>query len=192
MLTAPAQSTLRTTSHTNVQERTKFRQSLPPEAMLLDLLKTIELQLQKREFFTAQPGSYNPLWFLAETERNIFLWRRSCSIVQQNEFEFWIDPFALIDKRAKQLSRSDPENPFINPLWGGSNSPSDGGLAELDYLEALAKTFSTMGGHPQALSMVGSLLADEQFGDTGLREMILLPVASHRAATLAGGTAPAR
>lgn len=177
MLTAPDQTSLRTTSHTSVQKRTEFRRSLPPEAMLLELLKTIELQLQTREFFTSQPGSYNPLWFLAETERNIFLWRRSCSIIQQNEFEFWIDPFALIDKRAKQLARNDPANPFINPLWGATNAPCDGGIAELDYLEALAKALSTMGGHPHALSTVGSLLGDEQFGETGLREIILLPVA---------------
>lgn len=175
MVTAPAKSSSRTSSYSSVHNRAHIRQALPAEAMLLGLLKTVETRLQERRLIgNLAPQSCNPLWFLAETERNIFLWRRGCSIVQQDEFEFWVDPFLLINKRARQLARSDPENPFLNPLWGSVTSPLDGGQREVDYLEALARAFATLGGHPHALSVVGSLLAEEQ-GEAGTREIVLLP-----------------
>ena len=93
----------------------------PKGAILADVLKTLEVQFQRRGMLPSGtesgPGmAFHPLWFVAETERNVFLWRQGCSLIQQDEFEFWIDIEALISKRLNQLDSADPENPFLNPL----------------------------------------------------------------------------
>jgi hypothetical protein len=59
-----------------------------------------------------------PLWFLAETERNIFLWRQGKSLDDVEDYEFWVDIPSLITKRRVQLESPQGLNPFTNPNWG--------------------------------------------------------------------------
>src|SRR5438128_1283697 len=115
-------------SHTNVQERPNaaLLAALPKAAVLLEVVKPLEQRLRMRGLLRSNDSAtFHPLWFLAETERNVFLWRRGCSLGQQDQFEFWVDLRLLISKRLHQLENVDFENPFLNPGWG-SSLPSGG------------------------------------------------------------------
>src|SRR5438045_1804769 len=84
------------------QREFKFVQShieLPRTALTLENLKCVEESLTKRGLL---PSSISlPLWFLAETERNVFLWKHGLSLVNVEEFVFWIDVASLVDKRSQ-------------------------------------------------------------------------------------------
>lgn len=121
------------------QVRTRVRkndQPLPEHAILLGVLKAIEKELQRRKLLGRSADQAMPLWFLAETERNIYLWRSGRSIDDCHEFSFWVDVPELIDKRRKHLSRCRGYNPFV------CSSPSESGteheLRYLDQVEDLA------------------------------------------------------
>ena len=91
---------------------------LPKGCVLLGVLKSIENELRKREMLGISGQPTTPLWFLAETERNIFLWRSGKSLDDQRNYSFWINVPALIKKRRHQLKKPQGLNPFTNPLWG--------------------------------------------------------------------------
>ena len=160
-------------------------ESLPTSAVSLDILKVLEVELLRRSILPPRgDNTSHPLWFIAETERNVFLWRSGLSISQQDEFDFWVDLPAIISKRLKQLECQDSNNPFINPFWG--ISCEDGRLSieaetanqsthkeETEYLSTLLGVLSEILPHAHALSHVGSLLAAELAGCR--RETVLLP-----------------
>jgi hypothetical protein len=119
-------------------ELCKIDRPISSNAILLGVLKSIEKELRARGFLGDSFQEAMPLWFLAETERNIFLWRSCLSIDDANEFSFWVDVPALIAKRRRHLSRCDGFNPFVNP------SPRETGaemeLRYLDHLEDLGES----------------------------------------------------
>jgi len=119
-------------------ELCKIDRPISSNAILLGVLKSIEKELRARGFLGNSFQEAMPLWFLAETERNIFLWRSCLSIDDANEFSFWVDVPALIAKRRRHLSRCDGFNPFVNP------SPSETGaemeLRYLDHIEDLGES----------------------------------------------------
>ncbi|MCO6430487.1 MAG: hypothetical protein J5J00_06470 [Deltaproteobacteria bacterium] len=154
----------------------KKGQSLPPGALLLESLKTLESQLQARKMLLPDDSTpYNPLWFLAETERNIFLWRAGYSLIQADEFEFWVDVPRLIEKRLSKLAGGDPQNPFLNAAWGYCDQDTPMGFVEEEYLHTLRDLFLAIQNHASALSQVASMLLKE-YGCCEERPIVLLPV----------------
>lgn len=152
---------------------------LPKAAVLADVLKTVETELASRGFLREQNNAcFNPIWYLAETERNVFLWKRGCSVLQHDEFEFWIDIEALIEKRLRQLDSFDSQNPFTNPLWGVATPDKDSAEYERQYLLSFAQAMRQIESHLHALSRLGSLLLKEHEGDSEARERVILPAAA--------------
>ena len=162
----------------NVQPCPDSAQAIPPEAVLAGILKTLEEQLQSKGLVhEIEHGTFNPLWFLAETEKNIFLWRHGRSLVEQDEFEFWIDVEALIKKRLHQLETMDPDNPFMNPLWEISLPDPDIKRREKEYLNSFLESFRRIHSHANALSQVASQL-DKEYRKELERELVVLPAGS--------------
>lgn len=150
-------------------------EGLPQGAVLADSLKTLETQLARRGFLRQHSAdSFNPLWYLAETERNVFLWKRGLSVIQQDEFEFWVDLEALIQKRLEQLSSFDRQNPFLNPLWGVSTLDQESLCREREYLLSFRVALAKIELHLHALSCVGSMLLSRQLNER--KERVVLPV----------------
>lgn len=155
---------------------------LPGSALLWDVLRGVEVQFQKKGLLSPPaPSSFNPFWFIAETERNVFLWQRGCSLSDMDRFEFWIDVPRLIQKRLRQLEKGDAANPFTNPHWG--EQPCDPSFAqgECEYLEQLQELILQLGAHAHALSVIGSAVQREL---QGVRERVLLPGARPRMETV--------
>ena len=176
MLRNEKASHLSTHSCKSVQHEEFALRGLPAEAILFETLRTLEIQLHKRSIIAPQLWhSLNPLWFIAETERNVFLWRRSCSLIQQDEFEFWVDIPKLIEKRLAQLSSWQEDNPFVNPLWGISVLDKESSQREAEYLKVFAELASKISDHLHALSHIGSLLKRELGTFNPNREMVILP-----------------
>lgn len=148
---------------------------IPPGAVHLHLIKTLETEILNRRMLDGGSSLFNPLWFLAETERNVFLWRRGCSIIQEDEFEFWVDIPALIEKRLGQLSRFDGENPFMNPLWGLSIADKETATKEERYLQSLFELINDVLLHLEALSIAASRICREESA-AGEKEVVVLPV----------------
>lgn len=147
---------------------------LPQGAVLADSLRTLETQLARRGFLQQQAAdNFNPLWYLVETERNVFLWKRGCSVLQQDEFEFWVDLDALIEKRLRQLDLLGGENPFVNPLWGISSFDHSTKEREREYLMSFKAALHKIELHLHALSCVSSLLLKEQ--EQQRKERVVLP-----------------
>ena len=168
---SPAKSLLGGNSlHSSAQ---KENSKLPNTAILWDVLRSMEGELQRKGLLprTAQ-DLFNPLWFLAETERNVFLWRHGCGLTDKDRFEFWIDIPKLIEKRLKQLQSNDYSNPFINPLWEEPLQGSAISEQETEYLLTLIEVIGQIEGHAHALSHVGSELRKEFMGEV---ERVLLP-----------------
>lgn len=136
----------------------------------------MEARLQERGLLPPATGpSFSFLWFIAETERNVFLWRNGYSIAQADEFDFWVSVPDLIQKRLNQLELGSPDNPFINPLWGITNhSPVHAGR-EIEYLNALADVMSRIADQAFALSHVGSILRNEFSVERRARDSVVLP-----------------
>ncbi|MBX7138717.1 MAG: DUF4071 domain-containing protein [Oligoflexia bacterium] len=116
-------------------------------------------------------GMVNPIWFLAETERNIFLWRNGRSLIEQDQFEFWIDVEALIERRLGQLTDPDFSNPFINPVWEVSSDSMAFVEAEREYLVAFKEALRLIQTHAHILSRVASELRVE--GSEQRRKIVL-------------------
>ena len=158
---------------------------IPDGAVFADVLKTLETRLQQKHLLRPRNRELlTPFWFLVETERNVFLWRCGYSLIQADEFEFWVDLEALAAKRLRQLELPDAENPFVNPFWaeqelGQSASGQDDALLEAvsherDYLQSFLEITHLILPHLHALSTVGSMLSREL--GHGDREKVLLPV----------------
>jgi hypothetical protein len=149
----------------------KNEHNLPEGAVLLGVLKAIETELCKRELLGAAGSLATPLWFIAETERNVFLWRNGKSISDQRSYSFWIDIRELINKRREQLGRSRGFNPFVNML------PSSGGTEfELRYLDALEEIADTIFLHAEALSRASERARQEVCSDAyDQRQLVILP-----------------
>lgn len=156
----------------SVQEEGIRVHDLPANAILLGSLKTLELQLQKRGMIESPEKRFNPIWFVAETERNVFLWRRGCSLIQKDDFEFWVDLPRLIEKRLSQLSSCQADNPFVNPLWGVSVLDKQSAEQEAAYLRSFGEVTGKVSRHLHALSQVGSMLHREHHP---AQERVILP-----------------
>lgn len=159
--------------------RSTAAEALPAGAVLADVLRTVETQLCERGLLGERKADcFHPLWYVAETERNVFLWKRGCSLIQHDEFEFWIDVPALIEKRLEQLEAFDADNPFLNPLWGVCTTNRDNAVREREYLLSFKEALGRIENHLHALSKLGSALLREQLSETDLPlERVLLPVA---------------
>lgn len=174
MHNAPAMPERR--SHKNVQLFTRSVQELPATSVLDSVLETMEKDLTRRGLLQIDgSGSYHPLWFLAETERNIFLWRHGMSIEEHEHFEFWIDVPRLIEKRLAQLEGFSPENPFLNPLWGELPYDQEQSSIEANYLKSFTDIALDILPHAHALSHIGSTLRKESI-DGRNDGAILLPL----------------
>lgn len=98
-------------------------------------LKCLEEELIKKELLSLR--SPFPLWFLAETERNIYLWKNGQSIIDKEKYDFVVDPLKLAEKRIHKLKLSvrDEENPFFD------------GEQELQYLEEFVRQYKLLSLH---------------------------------------------
>jgi hypothetical protein len=138
--------------------------------VLLGVLKAVEVELAKRELLGTLATQATPLWFIAETERNVFLWRNGKSIGDHSTFSFWIDIKALINKRRSHLSRSRGFNPFINL------SPRSGGIdCEHRYLDAIEELCDTIFRHAEVISQASESIRKELSPDRPTRSAIVLP-----------------
>jgi hypothetical protein len=156
--------------HKNVQ-----REALPAHLVLADMLKTLEEALNARGILQRDAlDLFQPLWYLVETEKNVFLWKRGCSLIQQDEFEFWVDLPALIAKRQSQLERDDGLNPFVNHLWGLGTLTKDAKERELSYLTEFLAVVSDIQEHLCALSEVSTFVASN-LHNLPNREHVVLP-----------------
>lgn len=165
--------------HKNVQEKGLPLSAIPETAIFADVLKTLETRLQLKGLLdSVRCSAFNPVWFLVETERNVFLWRCGYSLSQQSDFEFWVDVPRLIRKRLVQLEASDATNPFVNPLWEQEHGQNSRNLTktleqETAYLRSFLEAAAKIMLHAHALSQVASLLAQELNGCEKPR--VLLP-----------------
>lgn len=146
-------------------------------AILISTIKTLETQFQQRGLLTGFDGSFYPVWFLSEQERNVFLWRKGCSIIEASDYEFWIDLNGLIEKRKNQLKTSSIGNPFITPdcmsNYGDDEMTySTSKDKELFYLSTFQELFKKIDEYASAFSIATSN-AIEQDIDYSVR--ILLP-----------------
>lgn len=153
--------------HTQVR---KNDNPLPKDAVLLGVLKAIEQELHRRELLGSATDQAMPLWFLAETERNVFLWRKGKSIDQRHQFSFWVDVPALIAKRRGHLSRCRGFNPFI------CQSPSDTGVQhELRYLDQVEDLAESVFAKAAIVSRASEALHHELEPSCALRTQVVLP-----------------
>ena len=167
----------------SVQESYSSVSELPEGLLLLDSLKTLETDLQRRNLLD-QPSTkqIHSLWFLSETERNIFLWRNGFSLIDLEKFEFWVDINNLIEKRINQINNFDPDNPFFNSLWGFANSSKDFLEQELRYIHSFTDLMKAIINHASALSTVTSLIHRELSIGDYQRKIIILPSNLHKTA----------
>lgn len=167
-VTSAGTKELQTPVHNCVQSGS----SLPATAVLYDCIKPLETSLQRRGMLGRSAKSHYPLWFLAETERNVFLWRNGLSVLDADHYEFWIDLVELIDKRIGQLTIADEGNPFLGGIpfeEGGANLRQ--ASEEEHYLNTFLEKLTLIVAHAHALSFVGSELGQE----FNSRQRILLP-----------------
>lgn len=153
-------------------------QNLPKGCVLLGVLKSVENELRKRDMLGVSGQPSTPLWFLAETERNIFLWRNGKSLDDHTDYSFWVDVSALIAKRRDQLSKPRGLNPFTNPLWGVA--PYDDKLAdqERDYLDSLDDLVGSVLKHAEALSVASETIRSDIAQGSLPRLPVVLPSAT--------------
>ena len=161
--------------HSAVQKEPGTEHHMPAGAVHLDLVRVLETELQQRQLIECNTPVLNPLWFLAETERNVFLWRKGYSIEQADEFDFWIDLDPLIEKRLDQLSHFEEDNPFMNPLWGLSIADPDTLRREENYLRSLASLISQIRPHLEALSVAAGKVQREIEPEVATRAIVVLP-----------------
>jgi hypothetical protein len=148
---------------------------LPEGSVLLGVLKSVESELTSRDLLGLQGHNSIPWWFLAETERNIFLWRNGKSLDDHRDYTFWIDVPALIAKRREQLGKPHGFNPFINPL-GGSHPMSERSVdEEMEYLDTFEDLSATILRHAEALSHASETVRIELSGGTDTRTPVVLP-----------------
>lgn len=167
-----------TSLYKTVQKVAISVQDLPQNAILLDSLKTLELQLQRRGIIGLELGDVHfaqPIWFSAETERNIFLWRSGLSLADVENFEFWIDVEKLVEKRLTLLEGSTADNPFVNPLWGSNSVDPSTAKKEAEYLRSFMAVLSSIEAHANALSKVTSAILRDTYTEQKEKQIILIP-----------------
>lgn len=148
--------------HKIVQKISESAQKPPADAVTIDVLKMMELHLQRRGLIPESVGSaFRYLWFVAETERNVFLWRNGLSISDAARFEFWIDVAQLIEKRIVQLERKQEDNPFINPLWGSAEPNPESSEKERHYLEIFLEIYNRSAKQAHALCAMSKIISQE-------------------------------
>jgi hypothetical protein len=145
--------------------------------VLLGILKSIENELRKRKHLWSSGPAPTPLWFLAETERNIFLWRGNQSLDDARKYSFWIDIRGLIAKRRNQLSHPHASNPFTNPLWGSASLDTSLVEKERDYLDALEDLIPNAFKRAETLSRASESLRLEIDPDA-VRMVVVIPTPS--------------
>ncbi len=158
------------TPHTNAQ-------SWPSSgALLLDILKTLETQLQHRNFLPKPEASgIHPLWFIAENECNLYLWKNGLSLSDKPKFEFWIHLQSLAKKRLHYLGLLEEGFIFTNPTWGLGLPAKETIEAEHQYLQTFLKVTANINKHIYALSKSGLLLRKEFKPETAEATVVLLP-----------------
>lgn len=168
MIDLPNSRTISHSVHKTAPLDSCYIETVPEDAVLLSALKTLEYQLQDRGYLTTPTHPISPVWFTAETERNLFLWRIGCSLTQKDEFEFWVDIDRLIEKRLDQLT-----SPGASHNKGQSEVPTD---KEAAYLYGFTKALPKLRTHAHALSHAGLLLELETLSDEQSdRQTVLLP-----------------
>lgn len=120
--------------YNNEQSTLKNEHNILP----IESLKCLEEELIKKSLISLR--SPFPLWFLAETERNIFLWKNGESIIDKDNYEFLVDPNKLLEKRRKKLQtmHAIEDNPFF------------AGNLELQYLDEFKVQYSFLSPHIEA------------------------------------------
>jgi hypothetical protein len=164
--------------YNSVHSEAKNEQYPPNSAILLESLKTLEQQLQSRKivaFGNENSNFSHPLWFSAETERNIWLWRSGYSLADINDFEFWVDIKKLIQKRLELLSKENLNNPFVNPLWGIQALDISSSTNERNYLECFAGILSSIEDHLNVLSQITSEIMRKTYANHCQRRVVVLP-----------------
>lgn len=153
--------------------------------VLLGILKSIEHELQRRGLLSPEDTSPTPLWFIAETERNVFLWRTGQSLDDARKYSFWVDVPALVEKRRAQLDNPTDGNPFINPLWG--SAPLDPSLLarERDYLDRLEDLIPTAFRQGEVLSRASETLRVE-IDPQSSRQGVVIPGSLHQRGNTTG------
>ncbi len=150
-------------------------QQVPKGALLITVLRTVEGELRRRKMIGHGSEERTPLWLLAETERNIFLWRHGKSLDDRHEYDFWVDLPALLAKRRRQLETPQGLNPFINPLWGAAPLDEQTVQKERDYLEDVEDLLECIVPHAEALSRASVTVRLEVEKAHLHRESVLLP-----------------
>lgn len=149
----------------------------PRGTVLVDLLPQIERRIAAARNLPTGCGSlFNPLWYFADMERNVFLWHHGLELDQKRLFEFWIDPAALLAKRLRQISEPSNDNPFTNPVWGSDKSDPELTRREQQYLLGLESGILPELVKMHAISIASSALARELGAAAAHR--IILPCGS--------------
>ncbi len=157
MFITPPETSTSASLYSCVQNLQICRKTLSQSCLLLAAVSKIEGALaDKLPKLESQGG----IWFLAETERDIFLWRHGLSIKERIQFEFWIDIARLVDKRLTQLTLMGLDNPFF------------GGCDEREYLLAFLREFSRIAKYIHALNQAISVVTAEKYQE---KPIILLP-----------------
>lgn len=144
----------------------------PVGSVLLGVLKSVEQELSSRELLGIAQAHATPLWFLAETERNIYLWRQGYSIEDQHLFSFWIDIRALIAKRKSQLHKTKGSNPFI--AFGNPNTVT-ASAQEAEYLEIFEELSSTIIHYAEAVSRASRDIIKDLYTSQEVERIVVLP-----------------
>lgn len=140
----------------------KKQESLPNNAILLSIFKTIEIQFQDKGFLPKLNSNVEPLWVFAEKEKDNYLWRKGSSISSSTNVEFWIDIKKLCEKKLKQIELSQEG---FEVLHSGISSEALKEpsllIQEMEYLKALIQASSKIEKHASALSHAGVILENE-------------------------------
>ena len=91
-----------------------------------------------------------PLWFLGEMERNTYLWRKSLSLADADQFEFWVDLPLLVEKTLQKLLLDGSDNPLSNPLWSVDSYDPALRKGESAYLESILEEYLPLCAHLHA------------------------------------------
>ena len=103
-----------------------------------------------------------PVWFHAETEVNIFLWRNGFSLEDKKEFDFWLNPTEMIKKlKNKNFINAKTENILFNfnfleleQLDQSENNQSINKCEEIEYYENFLNILKITLEHIHALSII--------------------------------------
>lgn len=145
-------------------------------AIPIDILKTFEVRLQQKRILDPNHLSFGSIWFLAETEKNICLWRRGCSIAEEQRFNFYVNVPALVRKRISQLDSETVDSPFVNPLWGLVPPSTELLQLEKEYHLSFLSIWSKVEEHLLALRAIRDIIEwKTQPNANTTREVVILP-----------------